>query len=124
VLEIRKKYGPAGELFFGVQVIVKKSLHGKRYKRRLFQVRPGLGGQHVHDQVALGLCARACTLPHTQSFECREQKSELCYRGTSLIIKRNPLGPYTRTMPRSLSWSKEGWRVFTSEHSGVIPPGV
>ena len=27
------------------------------------------------------------------------------YRGTSLIRNRTPLGPYSRTMPRALSWS-------------------
>ena len=27
------------------------------------------------------------------------------YRGTSLMRKRTPLGPYSRTMPRGLWWS-------------------
>ena len=27
------------------------------------------------------------------------------YRGTSRIRKRNPLGPYSRPMPRALWWS-------------------
>ena len=26
------------------------------------------------------------------------------YRGTSLIRKRLPIGPYTRTMPRNIWW--------------------
>ena len=27
------------------------------------------------------------------------------YRGTSLMIKRLPVGPYSRAMPRALRWS-------------------
>jgi hypothetical protein len=30
---------------------------------------------------------------------------ETSYRSTSLIRKRTPLGPYSRTMPRGLWWS-------------------
>ena len=35
----------------------------------------------------------------------------LC-RGTSLIRKRHPLGPYTRTMHRDIWWPSRGGCVF------------
>jgi len=31
------------------------------------------------------------------------------YRGTSLIQKSPPLGPYSRPMPRAIGLSKEGY---------------
>jgi len=34
-----------------------------------------------------------------------EQGRELGYRGTSLIRKSHPVGPYSRDMPRALWWS-------------------
>ena len=37
------------------------------------------------------------------------------YRGTSLIRKRTPLGPYRRPMPRVLGWSQGGGRFFMGE---------
>ena len=39
----------------------------------------------------------------------------LGYRGTSLIRKRNPLGPYRRPMPRVLEGSWGGGRFLMSE---------
>ena len=32
-------------------------------------------------------------------------RMEMAYRGTSLMRKHLPLGPYSRTMPRALWWS-------------------
>ena len=48
------------------------------------------------------------------------------YRGTSLITKRHPLGPYTRTMPRDIWWPWGGVRFLMSEvplytHGGARP---
>jgi hypothetical protein len=37
------------------------------------------------------------------------------YRGTSLAIKRNTLGPYTRPMPRVLGGSQVGGRCLMGE---------
>ena len=37
------------------------------------------------------------------------------YRGTSLIRKRAPLGPYSRTMPRALWWPYGGLLFLMSE---------
>ena len=37
------------------------------------------------------------------------------YRGTSLIRKRRPLGPYRRTMPMALWWSWGGVLFLMSE---------
>ena len=34
------------------------------------------------------------------------------YRGTALIRKRTPLGPYRRPMPRTLGESQGGWAFF------------
>ena len=39
----------------------------------------------------------------------------LSYRGTSLIRKRPPLGPYSRTMPRNIWGSYGGGRFLMSE---------
>jgi len=39
----------------------------------------------------------------------------LHYRGTSLIRKRLPLGPYSGRMPRGLGWSYGGGRFLMSE---------
>ena len=37
------------------------------------------------------------------------------YRGTSLIRKRLPLGPYSRPIPRALWWSMGGGLFLMSE---------
>ena len=39
------------------------------------------------------------------SASAEEGEVERDYRGTSLMRKRTPLGPYSRTMPRALWWS-------------------
>ena len=41
-----------------------------------------------------------------------EKKSAVPYRGTSLIKKRTPLGPYRRPMPRVPGGSEGGWRFL------------
>ena len=45
------------------------------------------------------------------------------YRGTSLMRKRPPLGPYTRTMPRDIWWLWGGVRFLMSEVSLYYTPG-
>ena len=52
-----------------------------------------------------------------------QQRPRFAYRGTSLIRKRLPLGPYCRTMPRALWWSWGG-RLFLIAQLGdaVSPP--
>jgi len=40
---------------------------------------------------------------------------EPLYRGTLLIRKRTPLGPYRRPMPRVLGWSLGGGRFLIRE---------
>ena len=37
------------------------------------------------------------------------------YRGTSVIRKRTPVGPYSRTMPRVLGGSQGGLRFLMGE---------
>ena len=41
----------------------------------------------------------------------QRQPTPLAYRGTSLIRNSNPLGPYSRTMPRAL-WRPLGEGLF------------
>jgi len=41
----------------------------------------------------------------------------LSYRGTSLVRKRTPLGPYRRPMPRVLGWSSGGGRAPRPKHA-------
>jgi len=44
------------------------------------------------------------------------------YRGTSLIEKRPPLGPYRRPMPRVLWWSYGGGLFLMSEVPLYVGP--
>ena len=37
------------------------------------------------------------------------------YRGTSLIRNSAPLGPYSRTIPRTIRWSESGVLVRMNE---------
>jgi len=43
------------------------------------------------------------------------RKKAVCYKDTSLTRNSAPLGPYSRTMPRALRWSKEGGLFLISK---------
>jgi len=52
---------------------------------------------------------------------CSSQKVTV-YRGTSLIRKRPPLGPYSSRMPRGLGWSCGGGRLLMSKVTLYVSP--
>ena len=56
---------------------------------------------HVDMRVVCGTIPSTLEQKRAQSHQIGEAK----YRGTSLIRKRLPLGPYSRPMPRALWWS-------------------
>ena len=58
--------------------------------------------------------------PHSRPLTTRQGRLIPCYRGTSLIRNRRPLGPYSRDMPRSLWWSWGGGAV--SHERGTCTP--
>ena len=49
-------------------------------------------------------------------------RSDALYRGTSLKIKRLPVGPYIRAVPRVLGWSYGGGAVSYERSTPVSAP--
>ena len=67
---------------------------------------------NIYIRVGRGCAWMAVTswMPWCQSIQSFDDVT--WYRGTSLIRNRPRLGPYSRTMPKALWWSKGGGGCF------------
>ena len=64
---------------------------------------------------------RALNAPRVRYLIRRKPPISLRYRGTSLIRKHVPVGPYSRTMPRALWWSQGGGALSYVRGTSVWP---